>query len=187
MRKSDTVAAMFAVLAMACGGDTQTGPRPSAATPVSTSQSSADAAGHLRPIQGSCDAAIISLVSVPPTTAREVVTGSCLISHLGKTTFYLQQIIDYTTFVGTSEVLTFTAANGDVLRATSITQGTPTGPASVSLAGTFVFTGGTGRFANATGQANFTGTADFATGRSQFTMRGGIAYGKSDNADADQN
>lgn len=183
MRKSDTVAAMLAVLAMACGGDTQTGPRPSAATPVSASQSSAGEERHLRPIQGSCDAAIVSLVPVTPTTSREVVDGSCLISHLGKTTTHLQQIIDYTTLVGTSEVLTFTAANGDVLRATSITKGTPNGPASFSLAGTYVFTGGTGRFANATGQAYFTGTADFATGRAVTTLRGAIAYGRSDVAD----
>jgi hypothetical protein len=135
------------------------------------------------PIKGSCDAAVVSVEPLSPTRVREVVAGPCVISHLGRTTIYHQQIIDFTTLVGTSEVVTFTAANGDVLRATSITQGTPTGPTTFSLAGTFVFTGGTGRFAHATGSADFVGSADFATNRALLTMHGRIAYDASDSAD----
>ena len=90
-------------------------------------------------------------------------------------TLYLRQVIDFTTGRAVSEVVTFTAANGDVLRATSVTIGTPTSATTFSLAGTFTFVGGTGRFAHAAGSAPFTGSVDFATGNATLTMQGRIA------------
>ena len=184
MRKCDAVAAALVILATACSGDTPIGPARNVTVSANRSQSSGNHETKDRPIKGSCDAAVVSVQPLSATTAREVVAGPCLISHLGKTTIYLRQIIDFTTLIGTSEEVTFTAANGDVLRATAITRGTPTGPTSFSLAGTFIFIGGTGRFANATGRAEFVGSADFATGRALLTMRGRITYDANDGNDA---
>jgi hypothetical protein len=98
-------------------------------------------------------------------------------------TIYLRQVIDFATGKGVSEEVTFTTKKGDVLRATSVTHGTPTGPTSFSLTGTFVFTGGTGRFANATGSADFVGAADLATGTASLKMQGRIANAKADDDD----
>jgi hypothetical protein len=117
---------------------------------------------------------------------REVVTGPCWVSHLGRVTLYLRQLVNPATGVAVSEEVTFTAANGDVLRATSVTRGTTTDGNTFSLTGTFVFTGGTGRFANASGTANFVGSANFATGVASLTMRGRIAYAR-DHDDGDEN
>ena len=59
------------------------------------------------------------------------------------------------TFTGTLE---FTAANGDQLNAD--VEGHFTSPTGESAEGTYLFTGGTGRFQNASGQAAFEVTPD---------------------------
>ena len=71
--------------------------------------------------------------------------------------------------------MTFTAANGDLLRATNVGTSTPSRP-GVAFQGTTTFIGGTGRFANASGQARAAGTANFLTNTAEFTLDGWIAY-----------
>ena len=183
MRRTEIFAAAFAILALACSSDVPTG----VPLHVAPSIASRGETPHpqSRPISGQCQSNIVSVVFLSPTSAREVVTGPCRLAHLGRTTLYLRQVIDFSTGRAVSEEVTFTAANGDVLRATSVTVGTPTGPTTVSLAGTFVFVGGTGRFAHASGSANFVGSADFATHQATLTMRGRIAYDASDRAGND--
>lgn len=182
MRGSTILAATVAILTLACSGDVPTGV-PLNVAPSVASRGEIARAPHTRPIKGTCQADIVSLDFLSPTSAREVVTGTCQIAHLGRATVYLRQVIDFTTGRAVSEEVTFTAANGDILRATSITFGTPMGPTTFSLVGTFVFVGGTGRFAHASGSADFVGSADFATRQATFTMRGRIAYDASDRAD----
>ena len=179
MRRSDALAITLAILATACSGDGPTSVSPGAVPAVSAG---AVTSANLveRPIAGRCSATIVSLDFVSPTRAREVVVGQCQIDRLGQSTTYLRQIIDYTTFVGTSEELTFTAANGDILRGSSLTVGTPTSPYTVNLAGRYTFAGGTGRFTHATGSADFTGAADFGAGTASWTLAGHIAYDASD-------
>jgi hypothetical protein len=81
--------------------------------------------------------------------------------------------------VQTSEV-TFTAANGDRLHASSVGTGTLTGPTTVSFTGTATIIGGTGRFANATGEMAVEGTVDNATGDARLSYDGWIVYNASD-------
>ncbi|MEO5814600.1 MAG: hypothetical protein ABIT20_04900 [Gemmatimonadaceae bacterium] len=72
------------------------------------------------------------------------------------------------------------APNGDVLRLVSVGTSTSSGPGLVHFVATLTFVGGTGRFANATGQARGEGTATLATGTTQMTLDGAIAYDGSD-------
>src|SRR5689334_6706895 len=59
---------------------------------------------------------------------------------------------------------TFTAANGDKLMTAITMQLCPIAPGIYHGVGTYVVTGGTGRFANATGSGAFDGTGNFNTG-----------------------
>jgi hypothetical protein len=125
---------------------------------------------------------LTTLVTDPypaPPVFRQVVTGTCHLAHLGRTTVHFVQVVNFATRTQQSLELTYTAANGDVLRAAS--QGTSTPNATgLSFSATITFLGGTGRFANATGQAQAAGTADLAAGTSQYTLDGWIAYDASD-------
>jgi len=58
---------------------------------------------------------------------------------------------------------TFTRANGDKLMTAITMQLCPIAPGIYHGVGTYVVTGGTGRFANATGSGVFDGTANFTT------------------------
>lgn len=73
-------------------------------------------------------------------------------------------------------VETLTAANGDTLVLTGDHDGgCPTGPNAVHGTGDWTVTGGTGRFAGATGQGTFDGVADFNRGTFSFRLTGTLA------------
>jgi hypothetical protein len=80
----------------------------------------------------------------------------------------------------TSVAYDFTAANGDVLRSSVSGTNTPSGPGTARISATMKFTGGTGRFANATGEAHAEGVANFVTRSSSVTYDGWISYDASD-------
>ena len=71
---------------------------------------------------------------------------------------------------------TFTAANGDTLSATSDGQATRTGPTTLSIVEVYTITGGTGRFADATGMFTLESTVDQTTGVSSGTFSGAIDH-----------
>ena len=93
------------------------------------------------------------ITGLEPFTASA--TGQA--THLGRFTRTETVLIDLSngTFTGT---LVFIAANGDRLKADA--TGHLTSPTGDSAEGTYVFTGGTGRFQNASGQASFEVAAD---------------------------
>jgi hypothetical protein len=69
-----------------------------------------------------------------------------------------------------------TAANGDTLMLRGPhDQACPTGPNAVHGTGDWTVTGGTGRFAGATGQGTFDGVADFNLGTFSFQLTGTIS------------
>ena len=73
-------------------------------------------------------------------------------------------------------VETLTAANGDTLVLTGDhDEACPTGPNAVHGTGDWTVTGGTGRFAGATGQGTFDGVADFNRGTFSFQLTGTIS------------
>jgi hypothetical protein len=70
---------------------------------------------------------------------------------------------------------TITAANGDQLYLQIIEDACPVATGSFHCTGTYSVTGGTGRFANATGNGVFDGLVDFTQGRFQATYSGQIS------------
>jgi hypothetical protein len=71
---------------------------------------------------------------------------------------------------------TFTAANGDTLTATVAGQATRTGPTTLSIVEIYTITGGTGRFADATGNFTLRSNVEQTTGVSSGTFRGTIDH-----------
>ena len=105
------------------------------------------AKGTDRPMSGTLTATAHDNLSTQTSTAD----GTFLFTHLGKGTFHEDTTAGTTTgntftFTGTA---TYVAANGDQLFATITATGTFTGSNVVTKVSTI--TGGTGRFANASG------------------------------------
>jgi hypothetical protein len=71
---------------------------------------------------------------------------------------------------------TMTAGNGDQLSIASVDVGCPTGPLQFHGIGNWTVTGGTGRFAGATGSGTFDGHSDFNAGTFEITLTGDISY-----------
>ena len=99
--------------------------------------------------------------------------GSGTATYLGKYTEQVTAQINVMTMHGTG-LATFTAANGDTLSASVDGQATRTGPTTLSIVEVYTVTGGTGRFADATGTFTLESTVDQTTGVSSGTFSGVI-------------
>ena len=159
-----------------------TGGSPSVTPPdarAALSMSAAAQASGALPIKGHCELTFNPPPLPLPPVHRQIDTGTCWFSHLGKTA--LQGVQDINFAAGTQAgTRTFTASNGDVLRATHAGTSGPGGPGLVNFVTTITIVGGTGRFANATGQMTGQGTANLITRTTSFTNEGWIAYDASD-------
>jgi hypothetical protein len=108
--------------------------------------------------------------SCPAGTGLGVTNATGQALHMGNITYHTRQCIarnpDLTTII-TGMDLVVTAANGDELHGTfsgrSKPAGTPAGSQTLVEA-KFLFTGGTGRFENATGRADMTAVLNTAAG-----------------------
>jgi len=108
-----------------------------------------DAMAAETPFLGSFHAAEIQSVQFPTLTVAGIGEGNA--TQLGKFTMTYAAEVNLLTRVGIGSV-EFVAANGDRLCADILGQSTLTGtPNVVSIVETLTITGGTGRFANATG------------------------------------
>lgn len=120
-----------------------------------------------RPFKGYANAVITS-----PPTSPTLITASATgeATHLGAFTRTETLVLNPATgaFRGT---LVFTADNGDRLCASFMGNFTPLGTA----VGRYAFTGGSGRFRNATGGADFT-AVPAGPGRFTITFQGTIQY-----------
>jgi hypothetical protein len=102
------------------------------------------------------------------------VTGTGHATFIGKYTGNYRECFDPATGAVTGGSFTLTAEHGDTLYGTYAGQAIPSG-ANVSYDDPGVITGGTGRFAGASGTANTTGVANLATGDYQGTISGSIS------------
>ena len=162
-----------AVLALAaCAGDAPLATAPDLSGLASAGSPSA--ARGATPLRGSCELTVTPLPSTPPII-RQIDTGPCRMSHLGRAVLEGVLEIDLTTGTQTGE-RTMTAANGDQLYLTVVGTSAPAGPGLVSFVGTFTIEGGTGRFANATGTATGEGIANLVTRQTAVTIEGEIVY-----------
>jgi hypothetical protein len=169
---------LLALVLAACASEAPTAPitaTPALARNVTMGQTALTP----RPFTGQCETTFGPLPRPLPPTYRQVATGTCQLSELGRTTLLLVQDINFAAGTQTSVEVTYTSANGDVLRAMNVGTSTRSG-AGVSFEATVTFMGGTGRFAHATGQAHARGTADFVANTSAYTIDGTISYDASD-------
>lgn len=119
----------------------------------------------------------------PPYDGVPVVTlevkGAGQASHLGRTVcLSTDETVDFTQGGKLTGTLTLTAANGDELIADMNAVAVVDQNGVVTFDGTLTFTGGTGRFATATGTASFEGGAAPAsgpTGVGWFSFRGTVS------------
>ena len=176
MRVSRVPTALFGSVVVvtfaACSADVQ----PTAA--VTEAPSMTRAARDGQPFSGRCETSFAPPTFPPPPVIRQVDDGECHLSHLGRTSAHIIQDIDIATGTQRSVEITFTAANGDILRAATVGTNTPNG-SGVTFQATMTLKGGTGRFANATGAGTVSGAADFQTNTAWFVVDGVIAYGNS--------
>jgi hypothetical protein len=172
-----THAVWFAAIPLlaACSDNTLTAPN--AAALASLTPAASHSADHERPFGGRCDTGFT--ISAPlagdaPTIRRLHIEYVCQLKHLGRTTAVAEQIVSLTSPVAFNTTI-YTAANGDQLFVTWTGTSQANGPA-VTFSGPETITGGTGRFAGATGSTWISGTASFATMSGQFTSVGTISY-----------
>ena len=100
-------------------------------------------------------------------------TGTGTATYLGRYTQHVVLQINLLTATSTGTA-TFTAANGDTLSANVVGRATPTSPTTLSIVEVYTITGGTGRFADATGSFTLRSTLNQVTGVSSGTFRGAI-------------
>jgi hypothetical protein len=127
------------------------------------------------PVRGSCELAIQPPEPVGPGVIRQLDVGTCRISHLGMSTMVSDKLINLAQGTQTADVI-FTAANGDMLYASGNGTNSMTAPGQVSFRVELTFTGGTGRFSDATGMMVSVGVADLANAQAHLTMAGTIEY-----------
>lgn len=180
MRTSTASVVMFVLAVIGCGGDSPMVTSPNSARVLRGA--SASAAAVPRPIQGQCEVTFTILPSAPPLV-RQVDAGTCQLSHLGAASTTGSQTINFATQTQVAE-RSFTAANGDVLRATSAGTSKPGAqPGTIDFDAMLTIVSGTGRFANATGQVHDWGTANLVTHAVTINLDGWLAYDASDRSD----
>ena len=123
------------------------------------------------PFKGTVNAVETGQVVFPTRFLDRTGTGNA--TYLGKYTEHVVMQINIPTLssMGTA---TFAAANGDTLSAHVLGQATRTGPTALSIVEDYTITGGTGRFADATGSYTLNSTVDQVTGASSGTFSGAI-------------
>jgi hypothetical protein len=130
-----------------------------------------------RPFSGRCETTFNPPPLPPPPVHTQTDVGTCTLTHLGRAAFRSVKEIDFLAGTQTTTEASFTAANGDVLWAVGSGVSAPAGPGRVGFSATLTFTGGTGRFADAHGEAYVTGVATLATTSAVLEItRGWISY-----------
>ena len=116
-------------------------------------------------ILGSCEASGIVID----------VTGTGHATQIGKYSIHYRECFVPATGAVTAGSFTLTAANGDIVFGTYVGQAVPEGDSSVRFEDPGVITGGTGRFAGATGTLDQSGVANLASGDYSANISGSIS------------
>lgn len=177
IRKAIAVCAL-AGLAAACGAS----PVSPSATPGSgLNRFAADAAtatrsavaGHETPFKGRLEGAY-TLAFPSPLVLLVEGAGTGNATQLGQFTFDYDEVVDLSTGTGTG-TYEFTAANGDTLSAAWTGAGFPTDdPTVLRIVEDAVISGGTGRFANASGSFTIERLFSFVTNSGGGSFEGTI-------------
>jgi hypothetical protein len=164
-------AGALAAVACADGRGVPTSPSAGGAVSSLAATGAKSAKGQL-PFHGSLEAAETDTFSFPFVTVR--LTGTGQATDLGRftATFDLQVDVRTSTSLG---AFTLIAANGDRVFGTLSGRSTDAGGIA-SIVETAIATGGTGRFADATGSFTIERVLDLATGISSGSFDGSISY-----------
>jgi hypothetical protein len=144
-----------------------------AASAVSLTSLVVSAIAAETPFKGTVSAVETVEVAFPTASIDRVGGGKA--THLGKYTEHITMQVNIPTMASTGSS-TFTAANGDTLTATVLGQATRIGPTTLSIVEVYTITGGTGRFADATGTFTLESTVEQTTGVSSGTFNGAIDH-----------
>lgn len=148
-----------------------------AAAALDGSQAGVDA-GQQLPFQGSYTTEAQVTAWENPYTATIAILGRGYTSFLGATTAFTDnQQVDLAAGKGTATWI-LAGENGDSIVLQMDLNSTPTSQYSIDFAGNFTITGGSGRFAGATGSATFTGSFTFYSqnaGVGEFSLSGTIS------------
>ena len=125
------------------------------------------------PFKGTVSAVETGQTVFPIRTITREGTGTA--TYLGRYTEHVTAQINVLTMSATGAA-TFTAANGDTLSASVVGQATRIGPTVLSIVEVYTITGGTGRFADATGSFTLHSTVEQTTGVSSGTFSGAIDH-----------
>lgn len=129
--------------------------------------------GEQVPLKGWLEGRLTMSTPLTPPLVSNLIEGSGNGTELGRYTIEIPHVVDTTTRIltGTYE---FTAANGDTLTAEFTGQARLTAPGVLTVLDRATITGGTGRFAYATGSFVGERIFTFATGETTGTFEGTI-------------
>jgi hypothetical protein len=144
-----------------------------AACVMSLAMGAAGASAAETPFRGTVNA-VETGTTVFPTRFLDR-DGTGVATYLGRYSEHVTMVINLPTLSSVGAA-TFTAANGDTLLATVAGQATRTSPTMLSIVEVYTITGGTGRFADATGGFTLHSTLDQTTGVSSGTLSGAIDH-----------
>ena len=144
-----------------------------AASAVSLASIAVGATAAETPFKGTVNAVETGTVVFPTRFLDREGTGTA--TYLGRYTEHITMQINLLTSHSIGDA-TFTAANGDTLTATVEGQATPASPGVLSIIEVYTITGGTGRFADATGNFTLESTLDTTTGVSSGVFSGAIDH-----------
>jgi hypothetical protein len=126
------------------------------------------------PFKGDFKIWIESFVEDGPNRTQ-IMVGTGNLTHLGKTDFYADENVSMESWTGEEEV-TFTAANGDKLKANLTNVIDASEFPLLIIEGTGSFTGGTGRFENAEGNLNYHATFNVDENKGEKFFTGEIKW-----------
>ena len=167
--------AIAALLAAGCsqsGSPTAPSQSPGARGTLFSGASDAQAPQELR-FKGSLDGTVV-VTPVAPPFFNVVITAGGEATHLGRFSLLVPHLVNFATAVGEGDY-TFTAANGDVLTA-HFTGTADTSAPVFAIVEHATITGGTGRFATATGSFTAHRSYDPAAQTTTGTFEGTIAF-----------
>jgi len=144
-----------------------------AASAVALALIATSAAAAATPFKGTVHAVEANQLVFPVLSVNRTGTGNA--TYLGKFSEHVALQVNVTTRSSTGAA-TFTAANGDTLTASVVGQATRIGPTVLSIVEVYTITGGTGRFADATGSFTLESTVEQTTGVSSGTFSGAIDH-----------
>jgi hypothetical protein len=140
---------------------------------VGLTATTAAAVSHDVPFKGRLDG-VYTLAFPAPLVLSVEGKGTGNATQLGQFTFEYHEVVNLSTGTGTG-TYEFTAANGDTLIATWTGSGSPTSdPNVLSIIENATFTGGTGRFVNATGSFTVQRLFNFTTNSGAGSFEGTI-------------